>query len=186
MGDNDISENMDIESLFSIKVLHISDNDSSKTFGELLKTKSSRSLMQALKKKQMYVNQMHKEQEMRVSLVTHHLNKLIELDFLNIVEKPISKKTKDHRYFDLKHDAYIVLIDKEEDVEEVQEYSILKKIFTDSVKLSCIGIAGLVAWFSSASFASYSRFDELHFSLTVTGIIVGIGLSLFHYSKKHK
>jgi len=196
MNNSDNLDDMDVETSFSIKVLHISDDDSSKTFGELLKTKSSRSLMSALKEKQMYVNEMHKEQDMRVSLVTHHLNKLIELGFLNIVEKPISKKTKDHRYFDLKHDAYLILVDKEEGVEEFHKYSILQKIFNkDLVKLSGVAIAGVASWISTNlislpidadTFRNGIVPSEFIFPIIITITVIGVGLTMIYYSKKHK
>lgn len=194
MSDSEEVKFENIEDSFLIKVLHISDDESSKTFGEILKTKSSRNLMQALREKQMYVNQMHKEEDMRVSLVTHHLNKLIQLGFLNIIEKPISKKTKDHRYFDLKHDAYLILVDKEEGVEEVHKYGILKKIFKDSVKLSGVAIAGAATWISTnlTFSSSLKRLDdslsdyELMLPLIITGLVIGLGLTVIYYSKKQK
>jgi len=180
------------ESPFLIKVLHISNADTSKTFGEILKNPSGRNLLEALKEKQMYVNEMHKQQDMRVSLISHHLNKLIDLGLLNISEKPINKKTKNHRFFKTKHDAYLILIKKEEGipVEEVHKYSILNKIFNnDLVKLSCVGIAGVSTWIATniidtSTVERITTYPILASLLTIT--VIGLGLFVIYYSKKHK
>jgi len=185
----DIEDNTP-ELSFSIKVLHISNEDTSKTFGEIMKTKSSSSLVEALKDDQMYVNQMHNKLDQRVSNITHHLNKLIELGVVNIEEKPINKKTKPHRHFDITIDGFLVLIKKEEGVEEVHKYKILKNMFKDKVKFSSVIIAGVATWFStnilnSTNPARYT--DELTLPILLTGIVViGLGLFVIYYSKKRK
>ena len=147
--------------------------------------------MEALKEKQMYVNEMHKEQQQRVSNITHILGKLKELELLNIEVKPISKKTKPHNFFDLKHDAYVILVEKEDGIDDVKKYSILKKIFKDSVKISCIGIAGAVTWITTNIINNSHGKRKITSSLPIdtllpiifTVIIIGIGLSIFYFTK---
>jgi len=64
-----------LEKLISVKVIHISDDEKSKTVGELLTTKSHRDCIQTIYKNPMYVNQIHKTIFQRVSNVVHILKK---------------------------------------------------------------------------------------------------------------
>ena len=126
-----------------VKVLKITDK-LLKSFGELCINDTSRSIMLILSENQMYVNEIAKKLTMRVSLVIHHLQKIIDLGIIEIEEKPISKKTKNHRYFKLNADIYFSLTPD-------KDGNKLKRIFKDGVKFVGIGIAGIVSYLVSNS-----------------------------------
>ena len=126
-----------------VKVLKITDHYL-KTLGELCINETSRSIMLILAENQMYVNEIAKKLSMRVSLVIHHLQKIIALGIVEIEEKPISKKTKNHRYFKLNADIYFSLTPD-------KDGNKLKRIFKNGVKFVGIGIAGLVSYLITMS-----------------------------------
>lgn len=167
----------------SVKAFHISD-DSLKELGELLTNESSRALILALGdeiEEEKYVNQMHNELNMRVSLVSHHLKKLGKLGLLEITEKPISKKTKNHRYFKIKTNVFLDFQNKENS--EIR----LKKIFKDIVKFACVGIAGMATWFGTSSSSSQRDISsDLTLPVLITITIIGFGLILIYCSNKRK
>jgi len=140
--DGTVDHGLDID-VPKVKVLKITDHYL-KTLGELCINETSRSIMLILSENQMYVNEIAKKLSMRVSLVIHHLQKIINLGIVDIEEKPISKKTKNHRYFKLNADIYLSLTPD-------KDGNKLKRIFKDGVKFVGIGIAGIVSFLVSTS-----------------------------------
>ena len=137
-----------IEKTDKVKIF-IPTDESLKQLGELLMTKTSRLIILELVGKEMYVNELAIKLKLRVSLVTHHLEKLVGLGLLDIVNKPISRKTKNHRFFRFKTDIFL-------DFTEDLDGNKLKRIFKDGVRFASIGIVAFTSflfdypsWFKS-------------------------------------
>ncbi len=144
---------MALEELDKVKIdkvkIFIATDSSLKQLGELLMNETSRSIILELIGKEMYVNEISIKLGLRVSLVTHHLKKLIKLGLLDIVNQPISKRTKDHRFFRFRTDIFLNFT---EDIDGNK----LKRIFKDGVKFASIGIVAVTAFL-----VDYSSWFEL-------------------------
>jgi len=180
---------MDESDIPRIKIFDLSD-ESLKLLGELLTNESSRSIIMTLIEKQMYVNQLAEKLDMRVSLVIHHLKKLGELGLLDIVEKPISKRTKDHKFFRINTDVFLSFTIDESGNK-------LKKIFNEGIKFASIGITAFIFWSYDVvniikseevygkPLGSITNNESLILSLTI--IIIGlITERIFSFIKKKK
>lgn len=144
-----------------IKVFKPSD-ESLKLLGELLTNDTSRRIIMTLGESEMYVNKLAEKLDIRVSLVIHHLKKLGELGLLDITEKPISKRTKDHKFFKLSTDVFLSFT---EDKEENK----LKKLFKNNIKFTSIGIITGVVF----------MITDLQNFYNPTGVSHAVGLPLF-------
>ena len=128
-----------------VKILSLrATDDSLEKFGEVISNKTGRKILLALTEKEGYLNEFANKLGITVPTLYNHLKKLEEMKVLKIIEKPISKKTKDHRYFIMNTDFFISLTS----LTPEEEQSKLKRIFKDGVKFASIGIAGMIVWFS--------------------------------------
>lgn len=174
---------MALEEIDQVKIdkvkIFIATDKSLKQLGELLMTETSRLIILELIGKEMYVNELAIKLGLRVSLVTHHLEKLIKLGLLDIVHKPISKKTKDHRFFRFSTDIFLNFT---KDIDGKK----LKRIFKDGVKFASIGIVAVTSflvdyssWFESTE-SNYAKPLEsnpleawlIFLALLVAGLVV--------------
>lgn len=146
MDDEDISD------MPKIKVFYPTD-ESLKLLGELLTNDTSRNIILTLGIEEMYINKLAEKLDMRVSLVIHHLKKLEDLGLLDIVEKPISKRTKDHKFFKLRTDVFLSFT---EDKKENK----LKKIFKEGIKFASIGITALSSYLFTSKEKILGRVDQ--------------------------
>jgi len=175
-----------------IKSCNLSD-DYLKEISELFGNSNGRDIIMLLVDKEMYVNEISIKLGLRVSLVVYHLKKLGELGFLTITEKPISKKTKNHKFYKINLHAFAVILHKKDGE---SDKSILKKIFKDTVKFACVGVAGVATWFGSNIInnpdipTTNQRIalvsSDPIFPIIITTIVIGFGLIMIYYSKKHK
>lgn len=129
---------MALEKSDRVKIF-IPTDQSLKQLGELLMTETSRSIILELIGKEMYVNEIAIKLQLRVSLVTHHLQKLKDLGLLDITSKPISKRTKNHDFFRFKTDVFL-------NFSEDTTGEKLKRIFKETVKFASIGIISLTSF----------------------------------------
>lgn len=89
-----------MEDEFRLRIIGIDNDDQAlMKIGHLLSNKSSLKIIRSLIEKESYTNELAKILDMRVSLVIHHLRKLEELGLLEIDNKKIVRKGKNHRYF---------------------------------------------------------------------------------------
>jgi len=164
-----------------IKIIRLTD-EYLKIFGELLTNETSRNIIMALVEKQMYVNQIADKLDMRVSLVIHHLQKLEKLGLLDIVEKPISRRTKDHRFFKIRTDVFLLFTNKD-----------VQRIFKEGVKFASVALAGVATWFTTLSMQLKINaplptwfYDNLLLPSVFTGIVVSAMSILFFKKRKGK
>lgn len=175
--DEPVEDEVD-ESEIIVKSCNI-DDISLKEISELFANPNSQEIIMLLVENEMYVNEIAIKLGLRVSLVVYHLKKLGDLGFLTKTEKPISRKTKNHTYYKINIDAFTVTLRKN---------VTLKKIFKDVVKFACVGVAGVATWIgvNIIDTSSESRIIEPILPVLITGVVVGLGLIIIYYSKKHK
>lgn len=131
----------DDDNIPKIKVFRPTD-ESLKLLGELLTNDTSRRIIMTLGAEELYVNKLAEKLDLRVSLVIHHLKKLENLGLVDVVEKPISKRTKNHRFFKLRTDVFLSFT-------EDKEKNKLKRIFKEGIKFTSILLVGVGIWLTS-------------------------------------
>ena len=197
---------MGIEKDIEIEV--IADDDSLKTLGELLASKTSRDLMKFLMNKSTYKMKISDELGVPFSLVEHHLKKLEKLGLVKITNKKLIKDGVLHKTYKITADGIFLMLNTTK--EEIKEKGVLKRIFKESVKFVAVGIAGIVSWFGTQQYTPViinrgvtSNFEtgdilipantipqvsmEPIFSfipIIVTGVVVFSCLFLIWYTKK--
>lgn len=125
------------------KIRAFGSDDNLKALGELLSNDTSRKIISALMKQEMYTNEISTKLDMRVSLVIHHLKKMEELGLLDITNKKIIRRGQEHRFFKMNFDIFITLKNTKEDI---KEKGFLKRIFRDGIKFASIGLAAFFIW----------------------------------------
>ena len=175
-----------------IKVFDGSD-EKLKILGELLSNDTSRKIIRILINNEMYTNEIVTKLDLSISLVIHHLRKLEELGLLEVSQKKIVKKGNDHKYY--KMTPSLVIFPGETD-DTIEEKGILKKFFSDGIKLVSIALTSGVSWWlatlepvmnkdvngrqDTAEQVSYSILPEYLIPI----MIICCGLFLFFYKKK--
>lgn len=147
------------EDFHKIKVFS-SEDEKLKILGELLSNKSSRDIIRLLIDREMYVNEIAKKLELKVSLVVHHLQKMEAIGLLEITNKKITQKGEEHRFFRIPSGMLIFPKQSEEEVNNV----VLKKIFKDGMKFAAIGIATISSFIGVSTVKTkefISNLDEL-------------------------
>ena len=186
------TDNKDEGEEIEVKVYHILDGDKAKPLGELIASPTGRRVIVKIKDNPMILNHISKELEHRVSNIVPQLKKLIWLKIINIIRKQMRKKTKDHNYNNIKFDAILILIEKEDGIsyDDVHKYNILKKMFKPAVKLSSVIIAGAATWIGTniLNKSINTTYDESDILMPIlfTGIVIGFGLFIIYYSRKRK
>ncbi len=189
---------MGIEKDIEIEV--IADDDSLKTLGELLASKTSRDLMKFLMNKSTYKMKISDELGVPFSLVEHHLKKLEKLGLVKITNKKLIKGGVLHKTYKITGDGIFLMLNTTK--EEIKEKGILKRIFKDSVKFVVIGIAAFTSWLVTKS-DSLEIIENIEgdmdmsapkgLPLDVTSplivipiIIIGCSVFLIWFSRKYK
>jgi len=171
-----------------------SDENKLKILGELLSNDTSRRMIKLLIEQESYTNQIAKLLDIRVSLVIHHLKKMEEIGILEIHNKKIVKKGKEHRYFRMVPGLFVLL---NQTKGEIKEKGILKNIFKEGIKFGTLGIVAGFLWFFDI--ANYGKIEDVYPSsfggsvqqdpIIIPLIVVIIGLSIqliFSCIKKRK
>lgn len=132
--DDDISDKIKIFS---------SEDEKLKILGELLSNKSSRDIIKLLTDEEMYTNEIANRLGIKANLIIHHLKKLQELGLLEIKNKRIIEKGKEHRFFRMVPGIFVL---SNSTKEEIREKRTLKKIFRNGIKFASIVIMGLASF----------------------------------------
>jgi len=156
------------ENYEKVKII-TSNEEKLKALGELLSNRSSRDIIKLLIGKEMYANEIANRLDLRPNLVVHHLKKLEELGLLEIKNKTIVKKGKEHRYFRMVPNLFIA---PNESKEEIEKKGILKKFFKDGIRFFIIFLAASLVYFHDKS----EGLDIKQDSYFYPSIIVIIGL----------
>lgn len=141
---------MDIEptgSDISGKIKIISTTDERlKIIGEILSNESSRQIYSLLIQKELATMQICKDTNLPLSLVLHHLNKMLSVELVLISKIGKSEKNQDMKFYKAKSGIMIL-------PNEALDIAKKSKLFSNSVnkilKFVGIGIAGTSSWIIS-------------------------------------
>lgn len=120
------------------KIKLFNSDESLKLLGELLSNKSSRDIIGLLIEKEMYKNAIATKLNLRLNLVSHHLEKMESIGLVEISHKKIIRKGDDHKFFRINPKIFLMPNYSEK---EIKEKGILKRIFKDGIKFASIGLA---------------------------------------------
>ncbi|MCA9811632.1 MAG: winged helix-turn-helix transcriptional regulator [Nitrosarchaeum sp.] len=122
-----------------IRVLS-ADDEKIKTVGEVLANDSSRSIMRLLSNEQeMTINQIAKEMDLSIPLVSHHLKKMQDTGVVKVSRIGKSVKGQEMKYYAVTNQSFLIT------PPEKQTHSLLYSLRKFS-KFAAIGMAGLVSW----------------------------------------
>ena len=159
------------------KIKIFSSNESLKLLGELLSNKSSRDIIGLLVEKERYKNEIATVLNLKLNLVSHHLEKMELIGLVETSYKKITKKGEDHKFFRVNPKIFIMPNHSEK---MIKEKGVLRKIFREGIKFAAIGIAGITTWFiSTLNFAATDKwisgeqsYNDVDLSLVVIPLLV--------------
>jgi len=127
------------------KIKIFSTNDETlKHLGEMLSNDSSRNILSLLIEDEMTSGELSHKTGLSLSLIIHHLNKMLEADVVSISKITKNSKGQDMKHYHAKPGIIIFSHDASEKTKKSKTFhGSLKRIF----KFASIGIAGLVSWF---------------------------------------
>ena len=155
-------EETDDDIYSKIKIFSTTD-DKLKHLGEILCNDSSRSILSLLIENELALGELSKKTGLSLSLVTHHINKMIKTDVV-----VISKITKNVKGNNMKHyrakPGIIIFSHKESESAKQSKtfHNSLKRIF----KFASIGIAALVSWIITTSKITEDKWQSAEEPLT--------------------
>ena len=120
-----------------------SDDKSLKLLGELLGNDTGRKIIRCLIERQMYTSELATKLGIPISLVIHHLKKLEELNLVDVEEKRITRKTKNHKFFRMTGKFFVLPNDSKDDINET---GMLGRIFKEKVRYTLTGAAASSAF----------------------------------------
>ena len=167
-----------------------------KHLGEMLSNDSSRSMLALLVEGEFALGELSKKTGLSLSLVTYHINKMIDADIVMISRVTRSVKGHDVKYYRAK--LGIIILGhggSERAMHSKTFYNSLKRIF----KFASIGVAALVPWVVATSKvedgwqsaedppALVSDDVMLTAAITLGVIVVGVIMERVytHYKKQH-
>jgi hypothetical protein len=173
------------------KVKLFSGENAIKLDGELLSNTLARKLIILLKDGPFIKNEMAKKLNVQFSLISHHLDKLIELDCVEHSEKIIAKGGIPHDAYKLKGELWV--LDPANMNEERIDDNKLRRFFKDSVKFAAIGFAGVFSFLilnstnkTKWSNAYQTQSDPTSISIIISLLVIISGLVIYIIIKKKK
>jgi len=137
---NDVTEKIEIFSTEDEKI---------KSFGELLTNDSSRNILQFLMKEELTALDLSKKIGLSLPLVIYHLNKMQDLNVVQISKIGTNIKGQDMKFY--KATKFAVVILPSGVSEKAKESKSLLRSFNSLYRFAGIVIAGIAAWFSSVA-----------------------------------
>ncbi len=188
-------ENTDISEDFLNKLQIFSTTDEKlKIIGEILQNESSRQILSLLIQKELPSLQICKETDLQLSLVLHHLNKMIAVGLVTISRIEKNEKNQDMKFYKAKS-AIMILPNSSVDVARKS------KLFSNSInkilRFVGIGITGLATWIISEiimkpqitldrpSGMPLQSYQYIAIIISLVVIISGLLIERFTKSKAH-
>jgi len=137
---NDVTEKIEIFSTEDEKI---------KSFGELLTNDSSRNMLQILMTEELTALDLSKKTGLSLPLVIYHLNKMQDLNVIQISKVGTNVKGQDMKFY--KATKFAVVILPASVSEKAKESKSLLRSFNSIYRFAGIAIAGVAAWFTSVS-----------------------------------
>lgn len=127
------------------KIQIFSNNDEKLKFlGKMLNSDSSREILQLLIDNEMTANEIAEKTNLSLSLVIHHLNKMMQTEIVTVSKTVLNSKNQPMKYYTAKAGILILPEKASQKAKESKSFSnSLKRI----MKFASIGMAGLVSWF---------------------------------------
>lgn len=138
MNSNDSDGIMDKIHIYS------TDDEKLKFLGQMLNSDTSRKILQLLIQNEMTSNEISESSGLSLSLVIHHVNKMMQSGIVHISKITVTSKNQPMKYYSAKSGIVIL---PEKAVAKAQQSKSFSKSLKDIMKFASIGIAGLVSWF---------------------------------------
>lgn len=202
-----------IDVVDKVKIFSTTD-EKLKFLGEILSNESSRAILVLLTEKEMSANDIAEKINLRLSLVIHHLNKMIQLGIVKVSRIGKSPKNHDVKFYSAKPG---ILIFPKDTADRAKKSKTLSNSLKRVLSYGIVGIAGITTWFST-SYKTQTSDEvretisttpdgnvtdfpissnetitlveeitpqtEIFIPLLVTGIVISLGLFLIWFSRK--
>ena len=146
MNNKDLTQNNDRTEKIEI---FSTEDEKIKSFGELLTNDSSRNILQILMKEEMTALDLSKKTNLSLPLVIYHLNKMKDLNVIQISKVKTNVKGQDMKFYKATKFAIVILPSTVS--EKAKESKSLLRSFNSLYRFAGIAIAGIAAWFSSTT-----------------------------------
>lgn len=172
-------------------------DDRLKFLGKMLNNDSSRKILSLLVEHELTANEISLQTELSLSLILHHLNKMMQAGIVSISKTSMNTKNQPMKYYRAKSGILILPEKASEKAKKSKSlFNSLNRIF----RFASIGIAGFVSWILSNLLSPISLsqttkdVEVLEFSrelssivIALTIIIVGLIVEIVsQYRKKEK
>ena len=171
-----------------------------KILGEIFSNESSRKILTLLFDKELTIMGISKESGVSVSLVAHHLKKMVESEIVDITKELKNSRGRPLRFYRAKPAIIVVSKDTKD---RVLKSKSLKKIIFKITRFSVIGVIGLFTWIFSNGQVVDTAFkyprptlppymtaiepqygNDIFMSLIITSLVVGSCLVMNHFFHK--
>ncbi|QLH07063.1 winged helix-turn-helix domain-containing protein [Nitrosopumilus ureiphilus] len=184
--------------------IYSTDDEKLKFLGQMLHSDTSRKILQLLIQNEMTANEISDSSGLSLSLVIHHVNKMMQSGIVTISKTTINSRKQPMKYYTSK--SGIVILPKKASAKAKQSKSFSNSL-KNIMKFASIGVAGVVSWlitkpseletpggWQSGEELPESSFDELpvlsfddyHLSIIISLSVVGIGLLVQFLLNRYK
>lgn len=119
-----------------------------KIIGEILSSETSRTILKLLISCELSTHEIIQKTGISLSLVLHHVNKMLDAKLVGIVRITKSSKGQDMKHYKAKQG---VLILPEVPSQKAKSSKMFQKSLVKILRFCSIGVAGMVSWFAMQS-----------------------------------
>jgi DNA-binding transcriptional ArsR family regulator len=119
-------------------------DDKLKIIGEILSNESSRTIYSLLIQNELPTLQICKQTELPLSLVLHHLNKMVLVEIVTISKVEKSEKNQDMKFYKAK--SAIIVLPNDKSLGEAKTSKMFSKSVNKILKFVGVGIVGITSW----------------------------------------
>ena len=181
-----------------IKILS-TDDEKIQQFGELLTNQSSRKILQLLFHEELTATEIGQKTDVSVQLVKHHLNKMLDLEIARVSKVEKNAKQQDTKFYRARKFAIIIVPSHVS--QKAKKSKSLIRSFQTIYHFAAIGAAAVISGVitslmtaeSDTSRGGFEDFAEpagiesaLPVIVPLVVISIGLGIELYHRSKKEK
>ena len=162
-----------------------------KCLGKMLNSDSSRAILLLLIEKEMTANEIADQTKQSLSLVIHHLNKMMQANIVTINKITSNTKNQPMKYYTAKSGIIIL---PEKVVEKAKESKLFLKSLKTIMKFAVIGVVATISFFVTRGI-KHSELDGIAKGeipdpnaispLVFPLIIIIIGLLIMYFRKKN-
>lgn len=141
--DIDSIVDLDYEKIKDNILIFSSEDERLKFLGEILSNESSRSILTLLIENELTLMQIAKQTNLNLTLVIHHLKKLLQSDVVTITKTIASKKGRPMKFYRAKP---ILMISSKNMRDDMQKNKPLLNVLKKITRFAAIGLAGVATW----------------------------------------